>query len=81
MWSFQAVKHVNASQDTLVHLFSRIEYFLRRLEIYVGAPPTAAMTDITVEIMAEVLNIIGMATKEVKRGRMSELTSTLVFDC
>ena len=30
------------------------------------------MTDITVEIMAEVLAIIGMATKEVKRGRMSE---------
>ena len=31
------------------------------------------MTDITVEIVAEVLIIIGMATKEVKRGRMSEL--------
>ena len=39
------------------------------------------MTDITVEIMAEVLNIIGMATKEVKRGRMSELISALVYDC
>ena len=38
-------------------------------------PSSAAMTDIAVEIMAEVLNIIGMATKEVKRGRMSELTS------
>ena len=44
-------------------------------------PPTTAMTDITVEIMAEVLNIIGMATKEMKRGRMSELTSALVHDC
>ena len=81
MWGFKAVKHVNASQDTLVQLFSRIEYFFRRLEIYIGVPPTAAMTDITVEIMAEVLNIIGMVTKEVKRGRMSELSSTLVFDC
>jgi len=38
------------------------------------------MTNIAVEIMAEVLNIIGMATKEVKRGRMSELTSALVQD-
>jgi len=37
--------------------------------------------DITVEIMAEVLAIIGMATKEVKWGRMSELTSALVYDC
>ena len=44
-------------------------------------PPTTAMTDITVQIMAEVLNIIGMATKEMKRGRMSELISALVHDC
>jgi len=78
MWCFQAVKDVNASQGTLVDLFSRIEYFFRRLEIYIGVPPTTAMTDITVEIMAEVLAIIGIATKEVKRGRMSEFTSALV---
>ena len=31
------------------------------------------MTEITAEIMAEVLTIVGMATKEVNRGRMSEL--------
>jgi len=30
------------------------------------------MTDIGVDIMVEVLAIIGMMTKEVKRGRMSE---------
>ena len=39
------------------------------------------MTEITAEIMAEVLIIVGMATKEVKRGRMSELTFALVHDC
>ena len=69
---FQAAKDVNASQGALIDLFSRIEYFFRRLDIYIGVPPTTAMTDITAEIMAEVLIIIGMATKEVKRGRMSE---------
>jgi len=72
---------VNASQGTLIELFSRIEYFFRRLEIYIGVPPTTAMTEITAEIMAEVLIIVGMATKEVKRGRMSELTFVLVRDC
>ena len=61
-----AVKDVNASQSILVELFSRIEHFFRRLEIYIGVSPTVA--GITVEIMAEVLNIIGMATKEAKRG-------------
>jgi len=39
------------------------------------------MTDINVEIMAEVLSIIGMATKEVKRGRMSEFIFAVIYDC
>ena len=31
------------------------------------------MTDIIIEIMVEVLTILGIATKEVKHGRLSEL--------
>jgi len=31
------------------------------------------MTDIVVDIMVEVLSILAIATKEVKRGRLSEL--------
>jgi hypothetical protein len=31
------------------------------------------MNDIIIEIMVEVLTILGTATKEVKRGRFSEL--------
>jgi hypothetical protein len=54
-------------------LFSRIEYFFRRLEIYIEVPPTTAMTGIAMDIVVEVLVIIGIATKEVKRGLMSEL--------
>ena len=81
MWCFKAVKDVEASQGSLIELFNRIEYFFRRLEIYIGVPPTTAMTDITAEIMAEVLIMIGMATKEVKRGRMSELIFALVYGC
>ena len=33
------------------------------------------MTDIIVEIMVEILAILANATKEVKRGRLSELMS------
>ena len=40
--------------------------------IYTGITPTTAMTDIIVDIMVEVLTILAMATKEVKRGRLSE---------
>ena len=68
----QAAKDVHSSQDKLVDLFNQIGYFFRRLEIYTGVPPTRAMTDILVEIMVEVIGILGIATKEMKRGRLSE---------
>ena len=56
------------SQDTLADLFERIENFFKRLETYTEVPPTAAMTDIIVKIMVEVLNIFAISTKEIKQG-------------
>jgi hypothetical protein len=47
----------------LIDLFQRIEQFFKRLEIR----PTEAMTDIIVKIMVEVLSILAIATKEVKK--------------
>jgi hypothetical protein len=35
------------------------------------------MTNVIVQIMAEVLNILAIATKDVKRGRLSELKSCI----
>ena len=55
-----------------MELFNRIEHFFGRLEIYTGITPTMAMRDIIIEIMAEVLTILAVVTKEVKRGRLSE---------
>ena len=49
--------------------------FFRRLETYTQLPPTADMMDMMVKIMAEVLSILGIATKEIKQGRMSEYFS------
>ena len=49
-----------------------MEFFFRRLETYTAVPLTAGMTDIVVKIMLEVLTILAIATKEMKRGRMSE---------
>ena len=67
------MKDVSASRETLAYLFNRMEYFFRRLETYITVPLTAGMTDIIVEIMLEVLTVLAIATKEMKRGRMSEL--------
>jgi hypothetical protein len=66
---------VSASQDKLVELFNQIGYFFRRLEIYTGILPTIAMTDIIVEIIVRVITILGIATKEMQGGRLSEWIS------
>jgi hypothetical protein len=72
---FQAAKDASAIQEKFIELLNRIERFFGRLEIYTGITPTMAMTDVIIEIMVEVLTVLAIATKEVKRGRLSELMS------
>jgi hypothetical protein len=69
----QTVKAVRASKTVLVDIFERIENFFKRLETYTEVTPTAAMTDITVKIMAEVLSILAIATKEIEQNFAGEL--------
>ena len=45
---------------------------LRRLDIYAEVPLTVEMMDIIVQKLVEVLPILGVATKEIKQGRLSE---------
>jgi hypothetical protein len=52
-------------------MFDRMKYFFMRLEKYIAVRPTAAMTDIIVQIMVEVISILGIVTKEIKQGRFS----------
>jgi len=73
-----AAMDVEASQDALVDLFSRIENFFKRLESHTAVRPTDAMTDIIVQIMIEVLNIFALATKEMKRGRAKKYLRKLI---
>jgi hypothetical protein len=57
----------------LIDIFVRIESFFKRLESYTEVQPTDAMTDVIMKIMIEVLSILAIATKQIKRGRSSEL--------
>ena len=68
----QAAKDVRASQDTLVDIFEQIKMFIQRLEIYTEVQPTTEMMDIIVQIMVEILCILGIAAKEIKRGGMGK---------
>ncbi|KAH8990202.1 hypothetical protein EDB86DRAFT_1807639 [Lactarius hatsudake] len=70
-----AAKDLNEGQGTLVDIFEQIENFFRRLGTYTEVPPTPAMMNTMAKIMAEVLNILAIATKAIKQGRASKKTS------
>jgi hypothetical protein len=53
-------------------MFERIEAFFRRLVIYTEVAPNQGMVDTITAIMVEVLDILAIATKEIKHGRMSK---------
>ena len=53
-------------------MFGRIESFFRRLEIYTQVPATTEMIDTITQTKVEVLTILGIATEDLKQGRISE---------
>ena len=65
------IKNVNASRGVM-EIFEYIEHFFKRLESYIPAPMTEAITDMMAKMMVEVLKVFGLVTEEVKRGRASE---------
>ena len=68
----QAAKDELDSYDALVDLLESTEHFLNRLDIYTRIPATAAMDEIVVKIMVELLTTLALATKEVKQGKSSK---------
>ncbi|KAH8987667.1 hypothetical protein EDB86DRAFT_2095082 [Lactarius hatsudake] len=66
-----AAKSTAANRDLLVKLFGRIESFFERLKIYTNVSPSPAVVDELAKIMAEVLSILGIATKGIKESRTS----------
>jgi hypothetical protein len=68
---FQAAKDVRESYDNLVNVFECIEGFLRRLSIYNEIQTTPAMAEMVVKIMAEIITVLALATKQLEQGRFS----------
>jgi len=67
----QTAKDVKESYDALVNIFECIENFLRRLGIYNEIEPTPAMTEMVIKIMAELITVLALATKQIEQGRFS----------
>jgi hypothetical protein len=62
-----------ASHGAIIDLFERIESFFKRLEVYAQTSLTTKMAEVLVKIVIELLSILSIATKEVKRPLASEL--------
>lgn len=66
-------KSVGESYDAVVEIFECVESFLRRLMIYTKIePPNLAMAEVAVKIMAELLSVLALATKQINQRRFSE---------
>ena len=64
--------HIVTSHIKIVNLFERIHLFLARLKIYIGMPLTNELEELLGNIMAELLAILALSTKEMTDGKFSE---------
>jgi hypothetical protein len=69
---------VRESYDALVDIFECIENFLRRLRIYTEISLPPPMTEMVIKIMAELLSVLALATKQINQGKFS--TSVLAYN-
>ena len=61
-----------ASYGALVEIFECVENFLLRLRIYIEIKePADALTEVVIKIMAELISVLALATKQIKLGKFS----------
>ena len=68
---FQTAISVGTSYDTLTELFECVANFIGRLRIYSEIPFEPTMSGLIVRILAEVLSVLSLATKQIRLGRFS----------
>ena len=63
---------VKASYDALVEIFECVDSFVRRLMIYTKIEnPDPALAEVLIKIMAELMSILALATKQMNQGLFS----------
>ena len=75
----QAAKGIISNCDTLIDLLESIEYFLNRVNFYTRIPPTPAIDEIVVKILAELIYTLAEVTERLKQRRSSESVVADVF--
>ena len=67
------MKDVIASYEKLINLFERTQFFLQRLNHYITASLTPELMELLAKILAQVLFVLALSTKEMKAKRISVL--------
>ena len=63
---------VKASYDALVEIFECVDGFVKRLMIYTKIEnPDPALTEVLIKIIAELVSILALATKQMNQGLFS----------
>ena len=65
------MKDVIASYEALIKLFERVQFFLQRLNRYTTISLTPEMILLLGKIMAQILSVLALSTKEMKERRIS----------
>ena len=66
----KTAKGVSNSYDALIELFECFKHYLGRLKVLTEMP--SAVGEIMVKIMVELLEVLALATQQIKQGRFSE---------
>jgi hypothetical protein len=66
----KAATGVSTSYDALLELFECFEHYLGRLKVLTEFP--SAVREILVKIMVELLEVLALATQQIKQGRFSK---------
>jgi ABC-type uncharacterized transport system permease subunit len=69
---YQAAKDIGASHDALANLLELAEQFVNRLEIYTGVALEQVMIELIVKMMVQLLHVLGLVTKEIRRNSLSK---------
>jgi len=75
------MRDVIVCYDKLVSLFERVHHFLERLNCYDNVKLSTAMTELLGKIMAQVLFILALSTKEMRARRISVSIHLAHFTC
>jgi hypothetical protein len=66
----KAAKGVSTSYDALIELFECFEHYLGRLKVLTEIP--SAVGEILAKIMVQLVEVLALATQQIKQGRFSE---------